>query len=66
MGWAPRTWRLRTRSVDTADHTLVMGIVNVTPDSFSDGGAFTDVGDGAVDHGGIFKSKSCGRFKSDK
>ncbi len=36
----PVTWRLRTRSVDTADHTLVMGVVNLTPDSFSDGGAF--------------------------
>ncbi len=49
--WAPRTWRLRSRTVDTANHTLVMGIVNVTPDSFSDGGAFTsrDSSD-AIDH----------------
>jgi dihydropteroate synthase len=31
-------------------HPLVMGILNVTPDSFSDGGRFTDV-EAAVDHG---------------
>lgn len=45
----PTFWRLRTRTLDTADHTLIMGVVNVTPDSFSDGGAFTDAG--GVDHG---------------
>jgi dihydropteroate synthase len=45
----PVTWRLRSRSVDTADHTLVMGIVNVTPDSFSDGGRFV-AGPGPADH----------------
>jgi dihydropteroate synthase len=32
------------------DHPVVMGILNVTPDSFSDGGRFTDV-DAAVAHG---------------
>jgi dihydropteroate synthase len=31
------------------DKTLIMGILNVTPDSFSDGGLFADV-DTAVDH----------------
>ena len=30
--------------------TLIMGIVNVTPDSFSDGGRFLDA-DAAVAHG---------------
>jgi dihydropteroate synthase len=33
-------WRLRTRSLDLGPRTLVMGILNVTPDSFSDGGKF--------------------------
>jgi dihydropteroate synthase len=33
-------WRLRTRSVELGVRTLVMGILNVTPDSFSDGGCF--------------------------
>lgn len=32
------------------DRTLVMGILNVTPDSFSDGGKFFDA-DAAIDHG---------------
>jgi len=33
-------WRLRTRALELGRRTLVMGIVNVTPDSFSDGGRF--------------------------
>ena len=32
------------------DHTRIMGIVNVTPDSFSDGGKF-DVAENAIAHG---------------
>ncbi|MEV6488151.1 dihydropteroate synthase [Actinoplanes sp. NPDC051633] len=32
------------------DHPVVMGVLNVTPDSFSDGGLYTDV-DAAVQHG---------------
>ncbi|MEA3510089.1 MAG: dihydropteroate synthase, partial [Actinomycetota bacterium] len=44
MPFEPITWDLRTRSLTTADHTLVMGILNVTPDSFSDGGRWTDTG----------------------
>src|ERR1041385_5173674 len=34
------TWRLLTRTVELGNRTLVMGILNVTPDSFSDGGKF--------------------------
>ena len=37
-----RTWRLRTRVLELGRRTLVMGVVNITPDSFSDGGAFLD------------------------
>jgi dihydropteroate synthase len=33
-------WRLRTRTLELGRRTLVMGIVNVTPDSFSDGGLY--------------------------
>jgi dihydropteroate synthase len=33
-------WRLRSRSLELGRRTLVMGVVNVTPDSFSDGGRF--------------------------
>src|ERR1700751_5573701 len=32
------TWNLGGRSLELSKRTLVMGIVNVTPDSFSDGG----------------------------
>ena len=28
------------KNFDTANHTYIMGILNVTPDSFSDGGKF--------------------------
>ena len=33
-------WNCRGREVDCAENTLVMGILNATPDSFSDGGRF--------------------------
>ncbi len=35
-------WRLRTRTLQLGARTLVMGVVNITPDSFSDGGLFLD------------------------
>jgi dihydropteroate synthase len=35
-------WRLRSRTLELGRRTLVMGIVNITPDSFSDGGCFFD------------------------
>jgi dihydropteroate synthase len=35
-------WKLRSRTVELGQRTLVMGVVNVTPDSFSDGGLFSD------------------------
>ena len=42
-------WRLRARTLELGPRTLVMGILNVTPDSFSDGGRFMDR-DQAVAH----------------
>ena len=36
------SWRLRTRTLTLGRLPLLMGIVNVTPDSFSDGGRFFD------------------------
>jgi dihydropteroate synthase len=45
-----RVWRCRDRTLALGERTLVMGIVNVTPDSFSDGGRFLSVDD-AVRHG---------------
>jgi dihydropteroate synthase len=43
------TWRVRGRTLST-EGPLVMGIINVTPDSFSDGGLLRSVDD-AVDRG---------------
>ena len=45
----PFRWQLRTRSLDLGERTLVMGVVNVTPDSFYDGGNFATPED-AVSH----------------
>jgi dihydropteroate synthase len=42
-------WNLGGRSLELGKRTLIMGIVNVTPDSFSDGGQFLDR-DQAVAH----------------
>jgi dihydropteroate synthase len=43
------TWRLRSQSLELGRRTLLMGILNVTPDSFSDGGEWMD-GDAALAH----------------
>ncbi|HEX6399768.1 MAG TPA: dihydropteroate synthase, partial [Actinomycetota bacterium] len=43
-------WRCRDRELPLGERTLVMGIVNVTPDSFSDGGRFASADD-AIRHG---------------
>ena len=37
-------WRCGPVTFDLTDRVLVMGIVNVTPDSFSDGGRYLDAG----------------------
>jgi dihydropteroate synthase len=39
VGGGP-VWRVGERTFDCAERTLVMGILNVTPDSFSDAGKF--------------------------
>src|SRR5262249_58480171 len=43
------TWRLRNLELKLGSRTLVMGVLNVTPDSFSDGGKFLSR-DHAVGH----------------
>ena len=42
-------WHLRTRTLPLGQRTVVMGVINITPDSFSDGGAFLDP-DEAIHH----------------
>ena len=43
-------WNIGRRSLQLGKRTLIMGVVNVTPDSFSDGGLYFDC-DRAVEHG---------------
>ncbi|HXJ85271.1 MAG TPA: dihydropteroate synthase [Candidatus Binatia bacterium] len=42
-------WSLPTRTLELGKRTLIMGVVNVTPDSFSDGGKFLEH-DQAIEH----------------
>jgi dihydropteroate synthase len=45
-----RQWKIAGRVFDLSRHGLIMGVLNVTPDSFSDGGKFFTV-EKAVEHG---------------
>jgi dihydropteroate synthase len=36
----PRTWTTNRRTFEIGDRALLMGILNITPDSFSDGGRY--------------------------
>jgi dihydropteroate synthase len=40
--------KLRSGTLLLGEHTLLMGVLNVTPDSFSDGGLYLDVGAAAA------------------
>jgi dihydropteroate synthase len=42
-------WKLRSRSLRLGERTLIMGVVNITPDSFSDGGEFLEP-ERAIEH----------------
>lgn len=46
---SPLVWQCADRALDLSNRTFIMGILNITPDSFSDGGQFTSV-DRAVAH----------------
>jgi dihydropteroate synthase len=35
-------WKLRESEMQLGERTLIMGVINLTPDSFSDGGRFND------------------------
>jgi dihydropteroate synthase len=43
-------WHVGSRVLELGRRTLIMGVVNVTPDSFSDGGKYSDAAE-AVAHG---------------
>ena len=42
-------WKTRRQSLNLSDHGVIMGVLNATPDSFSDGGRY-DVGISAIEH----------------
>jgi len=44
------TWQLPSRTLELGPRTLIMGVLNVTPDSFSDGGRFFEPR-AAIQHG---------------
>ena len=35
-------WKLKDREIRLGERTLILGVLNVTPDSFSDGGKYLD------------------------
>jgi dihydropteroate synthase len=43
-------WQIADRAIDLSRHSIIIGVLNVTPDSFSDGGEFFSTGK-AVEHG---------------
>src|SRR5205809_8049465 len=45
-----RNWKIGKRVFDVSRHGLIMGVLNVTPDSFSDGGEFLST-DKAIERG---------------
>ena len=45
-----RLWKIGDRIFDLSRQGLIMGVLNITPDSFSDGGNFFDA-ENAVEHG---------------
>ncbi|HET6979749.1 MAG TPA: dihydropteroate synthase [Pyrinomonadaceae bacterium] len=46
---AKRAWQIKNHKMPIGERTLIMGILNVTPDSFSDGGQFVSL-ESAVAH----------------
>ncbi len=44
----PHAWKIKSRTLEWAERPLIMGILNVTPDSFSDAGTYLDP-DAALD-----------------
>jgi dihydropteroate synthase len=43
-------WKIREKILDLTNHAILMGVLNVTPDSFSDGGRFFSSAS-AIEHG---------------
>ncbi|MDC0088344.1 dihydropteroate synthase [Akkermansiaceae bacterium] len=52
-------WKTRLKTLDLSQNAVLMGILNVTPNSFSDGGDFLDV-NAALDHALVMISEGAG------
>ncbi len=57
QSWAS-SWKLRTRTIEFGNVPKLMGIVNVTPDSFSDGGNYFSL-QTAIDHALRLEDEGC-------
>src|SRR6266404_84861 len=53
-----RVWKIGDRSVDLSKRGMIMGVLNVTPDSFSDGNEFFEF-EAAVERGIQMESEGC-------
>ena len=51
--------KLSSRTLTLGERTLVMGVLNVTPDSFSDGGKFLDAA-AAIEHALVLERAGAG------
>jgi dihydropteroate synthase len=47
---AATQWKIAGQTIDVSQHALVMGVLNITPDSFSDSGRFFTA-EKAIEHG---------------
>ena len=56
-----RRWRV-AYACSGSDQPQIMGILNVTPDSFSDGGQFLDKPEAALDHAHAMLSAGAGPY----
>jgi dihydropteroate synthase len=54
-----RSWQIRSQTITFARIPTIMGIVNVTPDSFSDGGQLADAG-AAIEHALLLAEQGAG------
>src|SRR5262249_35356486 len=52
-------WKIGEKILDLTNHAILMGVLNVTPDSFSDGGRFFSAG-AAIEHGLEMANKGAG------
>ena len=60
----PSPWKIRDRTLTWGSRTYLMGVLNVTPDSFSDGGQFDTVERAVAQARGLGRGQSPARRRS--